>query len=138
MTLTLTPLILGLGPQELVIILVILLLLFGGSRLAGLGKSSGRALKEFKEETRGLTGNKDAESTPNAAPQTPQVTNGEVDPTGQNFQQPQSFQQPPSYVQPPNYQQAPAPQPPNYQQAPPPQPPNTLADPTAPEARRDV
>lgn len=46
----------GLGPTELVIILVILLVLFGGSRLAGLGKSSGRAIREFKEETKNLLG----------------------------------------------------------------------------------
>lgn len=44
----------GLGVPELLIILAVVLLLFGGSRLAGLGKSTGRALKEFKEETRGL------------------------------------------------------------------------------------
>lgn len=42
------------GPSELIIILVIVLLLFGGSRLAGLGKSAGRALKEFKQETQDL------------------------------------------------------------------------------------
>ncbi|GAA2102647.1 hypothetical protein GCM10009841_19280 [Microlunatus panaciterrae] len=45
----------GLGVPELLIILAVVLLLFGGSRLAGLGKSTGRALKEFKEETKGLT-----------------------------------------------------------------------------------
>lgn len=55
-----TPLIFNLGPMELVIILVIVLLLFGGSRLAGLGKSTGRALKEFKEETKGLKEDPDA------------------------------------------------------------------------------
>ena len=44
----------GLGVPELLIILAVVLLLFGGTRLAGLGKSSGRALKEFKEETKGL------------------------------------------------------------------------------------
>ena len=44
----------GLGWQELLIILVIAVLLFGGSKLAGLGKASGRALREFKEETKGL------------------------------------------------------------------------------------
>jgi sec-independent protein translocase protein TatA len=49
-----TPLAFPLGPTELIIILVIVVLLFGGSRLAGLGKSTGRALKEFKEETSGL------------------------------------------------------------------------------------
>ena len=49
-----TPMAFPLGPTELIIILVIVVLLFGGSRLAGLGKSTGRALKEFKEETQGL------------------------------------------------------------------------------------
>ncbi len=48
------PLVLGLGVPELLIILAVVLLLFGGSRLAGLGKSSGRALREFKEETKSL------------------------------------------------------------------------------------
>lgn len=50
------PLLLGLGPSELLIILAIVLLLFGGSRLAGLGKSTGRAIKEFKEETKDIKG----------------------------------------------------------------------------------
>lgn len=54
MTNQLMPMIFNLGPMELFIILAIVLLLFGGSRLAGLGKSTGRALKEFKEETKGL------------------------------------------------------------------------------------
>ena len=49
-----TPLVFNLGPTELLIILAIVLLLFGGARLAGLGKSTGRAIKEFKEETRGI------------------------------------------------------------------------------------
>jgi len=48
------PLVLGLGVPELLIILAVVLLLFGGARLAGIGKSTGRAIKEFKEETRGL------------------------------------------------------------------------------------
>lgn len=53
-----TPLALGgLGVPELLIILAVVLLLFGGSRLAGLGKSSGRALREFKEETKSLPKN---------------------------------------------------------------------------------
>lgn len=44
----------ALSPIHLLIVLAIVVLLFGGSRLAGLGKSSGRALREFKEETKGL------------------------------------------------------------------------------------
>ncbi len=69
-------LVLGLGPTELLIILAIVLLLFGGSRLAGLGKSTGRAIREFKEET------KDLKEQPKGA--------GEVDsPKGvENLQQP--------------------------------------------------
>jgi sec-independent protein translocase protein TatA len=60
-----TPLVLGLGVPELLIILAVVLLLFGGARLAGIGKSTGRAIKEFKEETRGL---KDADKSENPAP----------------------------------------------------------------------
>jgi sec-independent protein translocase protein TatA len=59
-----TPLAFPIGAPELVIILVIVLLLFGGSRLAGLGKSSGRALKEFKEETKGLRSSDKPEAAP--------------------------------------------------------------------------
>ncbi|MGI8767640.1 MAG: twin-arginine translocase TatA/TatE family subunit, partial [Propionibacteriaceae bacterium] len=40
-----TPLIAGLGVPELLIILAVILLLFGGTKLAGLGKSTGRALR---------------------------------------------------------------------------------------------
>jgi len=43
----------GLGPAELAIILVIILVLFGGAKLAGLGKASGKAIREFKEEITG-------------------------------------------------------------------------------------
>lgn len=44
----------NLGPTELLIILAIAILLFGGTRLAGVGKASGRAIREFKEETSAL------------------------------------------------------------------------------------
>lgn len=42
------------GPTELLIILGIALLLFGGSRLAGLGKGVGRSIKEFKNEVKSV------------------------------------------------------------------------------------
>lgn len=46
------PLAFGLGgPQDLVIIAVVVLLLFGGSKLAGFGKSLGEGIKEFKKAT---------------------------------------------------------------------------------------
>jgi len=37
---------------EWIVLAVVALLLFGGSRLAGFGKSAGQAIREFKEETR--------------------------------------------------------------------------------------
>lgn len=40
------------GGWELVIVLVVALLLFGGSRLAGVGKGVGRSIREFKDEVR--------------------------------------------------------------------------------------
>lgn len=38
----------GLGPTELIIILVIILIIFGPSRLPQIGKSIGSGLSEFK------------------------------------------------------------------------------------------
>ena len=43
----------NLGPMELVIILAIALLLFGPSRLPGLGKSLGDAIRGFKQGMEG-------------------------------------------------------------------------------------
>jgi len=149
MTLTLTPLILGLGVQELVIILIIMLLLFGGSRLAGLGKSSGRALKEFKEETRGLREEPKA-ADPAAGGQPvipPPVGNGQAPfpqqpadqaaypPAAQPSPYNQAPQQP--YQQPPQQPYTPAPQQP-YTQAPQPYAQPPMGDPSAADARKDV
>ena len=39
-----------LGVQELVVILIIVIVLFGGNRLAGIGKALGTSMREFKEE----------------------------------------------------------------------------------------
>ena len=48
------PLAIGMpGPTELIIILVIVLVLFGGSRVAGLGKSLGEGISEFKRAVKG-------------------------------------------------------------------------------------
>jgi len=41
------------GWQELVVILVIVVIIFGGAKIAGVGKASGRAIREFKEELKG-------------------------------------------------------------------------------------
>jgi len=89
----------GLGPTELIIILVVIVVLFGGSRLAGLGKSSGRAIREFKEETKDLMGAKDAttdeDSTKAKDGSTAEIVDAElVEPQQQTQQTGDTAQQP--------------------------------------------
>lgn len=57
------PLIGSLGTTELLIILGIVILLFGATKLPDLARGSGRALRIFKAETKGLM---DDEETPEA------------------------------------------------------------------------
>ena len=103
-----TPLVLGLGVPELLIILAVVLLLFGGARLAGLGKSTGRALREFKEETKGLKSDESQQPPPpnpgpgaGAAPTVdyqppPQANTSVQPPSGSSYQQPPRANQDPS------------------------------------------
>ncbi len=44
--------IMGLGPGELVVILIILLVLFGGTKLPALAKGLGQSMKEFKKASK--------------------------------------------------------------------------------------
>lgn len=67
---------LNLAGPDLWIVLAIAVLLFGGSRLAGLGKGAGRALREFKEETSTLTDKQAAEKA--AAEAKGEVVTGEI------------------------------------------------------------
>ena len=53
----------GLGAPELLIILAVIVLLFGASKLPELARGSGRALRIFKAETKGL-GDDDDLKTP--------------------------------------------------------------------------
>ncbi|MCH4179700.1 MAG: twin-arginine translocase TatA/TatE family subunit, partial [Megasphaera sp.] len=39
-----------LGAQELILILIIVLVLFGGKKVSGLGRAVGTSLREFREE----------------------------------------------------------------------------------------
>jgi sec-independent protein translocase protein TatA len=48
----------GLGMPELLIVLVIVVLLFGGSKLKGVGRGLGEAISEFKK------GMREGENTP--------------------------------------------------------------------------
>lgn len=58
------PMALGLGAPEIAIILVILVLLFGAKKLPELARGSGRALRIFKAETKGLVEDEDDQKTP--------------------------------------------------------------------------
>ena len=65
MTSTTTPLLIGgLGGMELLIILAVLLLLFGASKLPELARGSGQALRIFKTETKSLRDEDDDDKTP--------------------------------------------------------------------------
>ena len=58
------PLVFDLGAPELLIILAVIVLLFGASKLPELARGSGRALRIFKAETKGLMDDDDVEKTP--------------------------------------------------------------------------
>ena len=48
------PLIANLGPTEIILIILVIVLLFGAKKLPELARGSGRALRIFKAETKGL------------------------------------------------------------------------------------
>ena len=66
-----TALVAGLGPTELLIILAVLVLLFGASKLPELARGSGRALRIFKAETKGLMDDDD-DDAPDPAQTSPE------------------------------------------------------------------
>jgi sec-independent protein translocase protein TatA len=59
----------GLGPMELVIILLVLVMLFGATRLADIGGSLGKGIKEFRKEV-----SSDDEETAEEAASEPQAS----------------------------------------------------------------
>ena len=59
-----------LGPTELVIILLIVVLLFGAKKLPETARGLGRSMRIFKAETKGL---REDDETPEAAPAPRQV-----------------------------------------------------------------
>ena len=54
MSLAVVPQVAGIGPPEILLILLVILLLFGAKKLPELARGSGRALRIFKAETKGL------------------------------------------------------------------------------------
>ena len=64
-----------LGGPELIIIVLVVLLLFGGKKLPEMARGTGRALRIFKAETKGLMTDDEAdESAPPRAITPPQTT----------------------------------------------------------------
>ncbi len=71
----------GLGPTELIIIFVVILLVFGPKRLPEMGRSLGHAIREFrtagKELQRDLTEALEEEEAPKTASTSKTTTTGE-------------------------------------------------------------
>jgi sec-independent protein translocase protein TatA len=59
----------GLGTPELLIILAVVILLFGAAKLPELARGSGRALRIFKAETKGLMDDDDDDTSASDATQ---------------------------------------------------------------------
>jgi sec-independent protein translocase protein TatA len=64
----------NIGPLELVLILLVVLLLFGAKRLPELGRSLGSGMKEFKESVTGKDTDGDARARNELEPGEPEVT----------------------------------------------------------------
>ena len=60
----------NLGPTEIILILLVLVLLFGAKKLPELARGSGRALRIFKAETKGLKDDEkdEPDTTPGTTP----------------------------------------------------------------------
>ena len=58
----------GIGPLELAIVLIIVLVVFGPKRLPGLGKQLGSGMREFKESVTGKDKHDDDDDRPTITP----------------------------------------------------------------------
>ena len=52
----------GIGPTELIVVLVVLLLVFGPKRLPDIGRSLGSGMREFKESVTGADRDESADA----------------------------------------------------------------------------
>jgi sec-independent protein translocase protein TatA len=60
----------NIGPLEIVIVLIIVLVIFGPKRLPDLGRSLGRGMREFKDSVTG----KDKDELPEGSAEQPEPT----------------------------------------------------------------
>ena len=79
----------SLGPTEIILILLVVVLLFGAKKLPELARGSGRALRIFKSETKGLMDDKNDEDAQTDA-------HGRPLPPGSEVQHPTYEQVPPT------------------------------------------
>ncbi len=63
----------GLGPMELAVIFLIVLLVFGAKRIPEIAQGLGKGIMEFKKAARDITDEFDSSSTPSSS--SPQVKN---------------------------------------------------------------
>jgi sec-independent protein translocase protein TatA len=56
----------GIGPLELIIVLVIVLVIFGPKRLPGLGRQLGSGMREFRDSIRGKADEDDQDDAPDS------------------------------------------------------------------------
>ena len=61
-----------LGALEIVLILVVVLVLFGGNKLAGVGKALGQSIRDFKKEIKSEDEKKEEQKA--AKPEPPKVS----------------------------------------------------------------
>jgi len=62
------------GPWELAILLIVVLLVFGPKRLPEMGKSLGKGMREFKDSITGKDDDKDDEKKVESKPELPAST----------------------------------------------------------------
>jgi len=75
-----TPLLIGgLGTPELLLILAVLILLFGAAKLPELARGSGRALRIFKAETKGLMDDDDDDIAPSSSQPAPSQSQAQLE-----------------------------------------------------------
>ena len=85
-----TPMAMNLGPTEILLILLVLVLLFGAKKLPELARGSGRALRIFKAETKGLMDDDDDKYKTPEQKQIDAARRGEAAGTESTVQQPHS------------------------------------------------
>jgi sec-independent protein translocase protein TatA len=87
------------GPTELLLIVLVLLLLFGAKKLPELARGTGKALRIFKSETKGLMDDDDDDAPPPTRAQLPPSTGATAapPPASTEYTSPQSL--PPTHTE---------------------------------------